>query len=76
MNRKEAILNLLSALFITLIVIFSIFTIVGCSFITITTHQLTKLVDNEKGKIALTRGSDTDITIAKDNIDIEIPLLK
>ena len=76
MNDKEIMLNILSVLFITLIIIFTVFAAVGCSFVTITTHQSTRLVDAQDGEVSLSRGHDVDTHLEKDNIKLKIPLLK
>jgi len=76
MNQKETMLNMLSVLFITLIVAFTVFTAVGCSFITITTQQSTKLAGIKESEVSLSRGHDVDTHLEKDNINLEIPFLK
>ena len=76
MSRDEEELTYLAILVAVLLILSVVVVFAGCSFITITTHQSTRLVDAQDGEVSLSRGHDVDTHLEKDNIKFKIPLLK
>ena len=76
MDKDEEELAFLTLLVAVLVFAVIAFSMIGCSFVTITTHQSARLVKAQDGEVSLSRGHDVDTHLEKDNIKFKIPLLK